>query len=567
VVPANGYESGLEQHLEKQRVNLKWLTDYLHPPELEVVARASIYAGPFTLEAVAAVGCNNQELGQTLKLLVRMSVLREEGDSYMGGARFSMHPLIRGLGGQLRTGQLRKACGWGRDSVEAMMLRWVLLEEEGPGSQFVRHHPFGSEPDNSVCRAVAAAEAANFREAVRLLGASSGVGFESGEFACSMRSEVSAISEAMLKTGFIAQALELDEMLAFATCKWLGDEDPYTLATMAELAVARREMGDMKGAVELHNQVVEVSEKLWGDHGASTLVAKSSMADTLSTAGHLEESRKLHEQVLQMQIQSEMLGPDHEATLITMHNLAGLLTQLGLHEDAVKLQERHLERTTTLGADVDTVLTSTLNLANGLRMRNGPGDLARSRAMLEHVEAEWTRLLGAENPSTLNATFNLANALQAQGLHREACKKLNELLQVQKRVLRPGHISILHTVNSLASSLLALEDFQGARELSEKAVPGCIRGVGREHVLTAAAMRNLAAALYNLEDLPNALDRVFMQSKEIGAKLRGSEDQNVICANVGAAFALRDMGETEEARDRLQECADNAERGLGADHD
>jgi hypothetical protein len=188
--------------LRQKRVHIEWLASYLMPSELEVVARTSVFAGPFTGEAATAVGCCGRQsreqqqqqqqqheqlsntalnsdsydqhheaddVDQELRGLVQMSVLTEAGVSYSGGRRFSMHPLIRDLGRELRCGRLREWCGVGEKSVEAMMVQWMVGLGRGPGGRLVLHQPAGREPDMAVCEGVMAEEAANFQAAARLL--------------------------------------------------------------------------------------------------------------------------------------------------------------------------------------------------------------------------------------------------------------------------------------------------------------------------------------------------------------------------------------------------------------
>jgi hypothetical protein len=194
-----------EAALRKRRISIEWLSAYLLPHELEVVARASIYPGSFSAYAAVAVGCRaspseqqqqqqpctglatgnhrDQEemcvsagVEQVLRGLVLMSVLFEGEAGSVGEQRFSMHPLIRELGRELRCGQLREVCGGNGGAVEVMMVQWIVGDDRGPGRRLVLHNPTGSRPNSRVCQEVMAEEAANFREAARLLGSRGGIG-------------------------------------------------------------------------------------------------------------------------------------------------------------------------------------------------------------------------------------------------------------------------------------------------------------------------------------------------------------------------------------------------------
>jgi hypothetical protein len=242
-----------ETALWEKLVSIEWLLGYLLPPELEAVARASVFAGPFTADGAVAVGCGaslsaQQQkqssaiaagVEQVLDALVQMSVLREEGASHTGGRRFSMHPLIRELGRELRGGQLKQVFGGEGSSVEVLMVQWMVADEGGPGARLGLHQPAGGKPDIRVCQGVMGEEVANFQEAARQLGSAGG------------------------SDGCVAD-VGLQEKVLGMRARVLGPSHPRTLGTMYNLAVCLQDMGDLSKAHALHKKVLDMQTKVLG---------------------------------------------------------------------------------------------------------------------------------------------------------------------------------------------------------------------------------------------------------------------------------------------------------------
>jgi hypothetical protein len=70
-----------------------------------------------------------------------------------------------------------------------------------------------------------------------------------------------------------------------------------------------------------------------------------------------------------------------------------------------------------------------------------------------------------------------------------------QVLEARRRVLGEEHPDTLVALGNLATTLWALGDLAGARELQEKAVGGFKGVLGEEHPSTLAALRNLAVML------------------------------------------------------------------------
>jgi hypothetical protein len=412
---------------------------------------------------------------QVLDGLVQMSVLLEEGASYTGARRFSMHPLIKELGTELRSGQLREACGGAGGAVEVLMVQWMVADEGGPGARLVLHEPRGSQPDIRVWQGVVGEEAANFQEAARLLGAAGdergcmeneglvesmlGVGDALRELGCwSLAHELEAAvvgvrtrvlgpehldtlrarhnnAKTMWAMGTLPRAREQAEWAVGVHTKVLGPEHPETLATMHSLAVTLMDMGDLQGARQLQEQVVAARTRVLGAEHPDTLGTMKHLAATLRSMGEPSQGRELEEKVLG--IETRVLGPEHAESLITMRCLATTMSDMGdlaeaheLFEKVVGLQSR------VLGPEHPDTLITMHNLAITL---HDMGALPKAQELEEKVARAYTRLLGPEHPDTLEASINVYAMMWEQGDTLEACRLLQGCAATAARVLGADH--------------------------------------------------------------------------------------------------------------------------------
>lgn len=58
----------------------------------------------------------------------------------------------------------------------------------------------------------------------------------------------------------------------------LGDDHPQTLESISNLAVIRRELGDLQGAEELHGQALVARQRLLGDDHPNTRWSMTKLA-------------------------------------------------------------------------------------------------------------------------------------------------------------------------------------------------------------------------------------------------------------------------------------------------
>lgn len=236
----------------------------------------------------------------------------------------------------------------------------------------------------------------------------------------------------------------------------LGDEHPNTLTTMANLAEALVDQGDLPGARALQEQVLAISRRVWREEDPGTLISMNNLALTLLAQGDLPGARVLLEQVLTIRRRS--LGEEHLKTLVSMSNLAELLRVLG--------------------------------------------DLSGARALQVKVLTCQRRSLGEEHPDTLIAMNNLATTLHAQGDLPGARVLQEQMLTISRWVLGEEHPKTLTAMTHLSKTMWYLGEHMAAIELMRAAAQGRLHKLGPEHPDTVSSQQALQQMTDDLKDLP-----------------------------------------------------------------
>jgi serine/threonine protein kinase len=211
-----------------------------------------------------------------------------------------------------------------------------------------------------------------------------------------------------------------------------------------------------------------------------------SLGDAKTAKKQFEAARALY---------TRHLGPDHPATLGSMHYLATSYYYLGRHADALKLREETLAlRKAKFGPDHPDTLMSMSNLADSYAAL---GRYADALKLYEETLALQKAKLGSDHPDTLGGMNNLASSYYALGRYAEALKLFEETLALCKAKLGPDHPDTLLSMNNLANSYAALGRHADAvKLLDEETLPLLRAKLGPNHPATLMSM-NCLADVYN----------------------------------------------------------------------
>jgi tetratricopeptide (TPR) repeat protein len=225
-------------------------------------------------------------------------------------------------------------------------------------------------------------------------------------------------------------ALLLREVLSVRKAK-SGTNDPATLASWMNLAVALNNQGLYEAAEAEHRAVLAVRERVLGDDDLDTLTSQNNLANTLrkfgellrksgdinEAANKLKEAEEIHRAV--WQARERLLEPEDRATLGARNNLAETWRAQGHYPEAE--QEHRLVwqiRARRLGPRHRETLQSRNNMAEAIGGQRGRYDEAERehRIVLEQRE----QALPRKDHEIFESCRNLALVLEKQSKFEEA---------------------------------------------------------------------------------------------------------------------------------------------------
>ncbi|KAM3072468.1 hypothetical protein ACMFMG_009268 [Clarireedia jacksonii] len=227
-----------------------------------------------------------------------------------------------------------------------------------------------------------------------------------------------------------------------------GQEHPYTLTSIADLASTFWNQGRWREAEDLNVQVMETSLRVLGQEHPDTLTSIANLASTYRNQGRWKEAEDLEVQVIKTSLR--VLGQEHPDTLISITNLASTFWYQGRWKEAEDLNVQVIEtRKRVLGQEHPDTLTSISNLASTFWNQ---GRWKEAEDLEVQVVETRKRVLGQEHPDTLISISNLASTFWNQGRWKEAEDLEVQVIETRKRVLGQEHPSTLSSIANLAST-------------------------------------------------------------------------------------------------------------------
>lgn len=278
----------------------------------------------------------------------------------------------------------------------------------------------------------------------------------------------------------------------------LGPDDPDTLVSMAGLAVAYIEAGQLEKALPLFEETLELRRTKLGPDHPDTLASMNNLAVAYSDAGQLEKSLPLYEEAFRLM--AAKLGPDHPETLRSMRNLAVAYGDAGQLEKALTLVEEMaevLEKSRLQHADYGvTIVVMTVLYEEAAQYEKAE---RWRRKWLEVVKEEY----GPHSIEYVEELVGLGRNLLQQSKWTEAEKVLRESLECQQR-LAPDDWSVYEIQSMLGEALMGQKRFTEAEPLLKAGYEGM---KAEEGDLPPGARAELTQAVDRLIALYRALEK------------------------------------------------------------
>jgi len=243
------------------------------------------------------------------------------------------------------------------------------------------------------------------------------------------------------------------------------------------------EDGRYQEAEKVFSEVVEIQNNMLGPEHVSTLASMSNLACAYGEQGQWKKAEESNTKILE--IRKRVLGPEHPDTLINMNNLAEMLRQQKQWREAEELQVQVLEtRKRILGVEHPDTLISMSNLAGTFRHQKRWDEAEMLGTQTLETRK---RVLGQDHPGTLSSMNNLALTIERQGRWEDAEKLHDQCLKTRRKVLGPDHPGTLQSINNLACTWNGQDRKNEAIELMAECVQLRVRNLGSDHPHTKAS--------------------------------------------------------------------------------
>jgi serine/threonine protein kinase len=308
------------------------------------------------------------------------------------------------------------------------------------------------------------------------------------------------LGTALVNLAHYEQAIALLAKAQLTQTALLGPDDPDTLTSRNDLAVAYYFTGRTADAIALYQETLKLRVANLGSDHPDTLTSRNDLAVAYAEVGRTAEAIQMHQETLELR--AARLGPDHARTLESRNNLAVAYRRAGRWPEAIALHKETLERLMVrLGDDHALTILSRNNLAATYRDSGRTND-----AIALHLETlkMLTAKLGPDHPDTLSSRNGLASAYRDAGRTTEAIQLLDETIKLGAARLAPDHPETLNSRMILASTYERLGRWREAATLSREMLSLVRKSVPPDSPLLASELAGLALDLLHLESWSEA---------------------------------------------------------------
>jgi tetratricopeptide (TPR) repeat protein len=358
-----------------------------------------------------------------------------------------------------------------------------------------------------------------------------------------------------------SEAEELELQVKETMQRALDGEHPHTLLSIGNLACTYSHQGRWHEAAELEAQVMQTRKKVLGDEHPHTLLSIGNLASTNMHQGRWREAEGLQVQLIQTM--QQVLSHEHPYTLLSMGNLACTYSHQGRWHEAAELEAQVMQtRKKVLGDEHPHTLASMGNLALTYRHQ---GRFHEAEELEVQVVQTRKVVLGDEHPDTLVSMGNLACTYVRQGRWREAEELEVQVIQTMQRVLGGKHPHTLISMDHLASTHMEQGRWDKAEKLFLQVIQTRKSVLSDEHPDTLTSMSNLASA-YTRQGRWHEAAKLEGQVMQTRKKMLGDEHPHTLASMNNLASTYRHQGRWREAEELHGQVMKTRKRVLGDEH-
>ncbi|MCA9134896.1 MAG: tetratricopeptide repeat protein, partial [Planctomycetales bacterium] len=259
--------------------------------------------------------------------------------------------------------------------------------------------------------------------------------------------------------------------------------------------------GDYSGAEPLHRHALAASERVLGPEHPDTLISVNNLALLLSRKGDYVGAEPLFRRALEAR--ERLLGPEHPDTLVSLNNLAGLMSSKGDYTCAEPLFRRALEELMKISASLKRPHPNLQAC-----MENYVGCLAKVGHSPEETQNELEAMMDpfrtshGEGASHQNAEPSPRLRMVIEQVMRDPLK----LQEIAERLERedPGLFAELVQWVRSQQLVAVIENPQQRLDALRQRATEKERTLGHHHAETISALNGVATQLESMDEFDEA---------------------------------------------------------------
>ena len=356
-------------------------------------------------------------------------------------------------------------------------------------------------------------------------------------------------AEALRIQGNYAAAEPLLRQALSIRQKQAGPRSQQTGESLTDLGECLFLLGRLTEAEPILRQAINVVSPEWPQAAG----ARNYLGQVLMAEGRYgEAAQSLHEAV---DIDTHVLGADAPDTMISMHNWAGSLMDLGNLTEGEKVERQVLAaRQRVSGPDHPDTAYSLNNLGWVLLER---GDWAGAEPFLAQNLEYIRKRLGDQHPRLASALNNWARLEQGKGNYDEAEKYYRQALTVLQEDKAGEGFSAAKIEANLGLLELDRGRYSAAEQWSRHALELRKKRGGDQHPDVASSLLDVGIERSFQGDLAGA-EPMLRQALEIRSTRLGTAHMLVIAAKVRLGEVLTAEAKLPEAESVLREAVNSA---------
>ena len=323
------------------------------------------------------------------------------------------------------------------------------------------------------------------------------------------------------------------------------------------LANVYASIGRVPQADTLFDRAVTLIRVTPGNHDAQLADALQGWAANLMVQSQYARVEPLVREALALRSKRDPDGPEIAEPL---HQLGRMLSYTGVHDSAAMLlrQARAIDLRYH-GAGSWQVANDNDDLGAALLKQ---GEVAAADSLIGAALATWRRLLPPGHPSLLWTVGNLAAVRRKQGKNEEAERLLGEVLAGQRRLFPEGHSEMVHTLIDLGDLMRERGQLAAAEALLAPEAVRHRRLLGPDNDHAAMLLERLARYRYELGHYP-AAERDLRDALGTWQRTLGPENRHTLHSTASLGVYLRQQGRYREADTLLREALAGLRRTVG----